>query len=64
MPWIGKELSVEKEAGYLHDNFAASVVKFDYMQTRQIVELEITHACVQAGLYAGTGLSMPHASSD
>ena len=30
MPGIGKELSVEKEPGNLHDNFAVSAVKNDY----------------------------------
>ena len=45
MPWIGQEPSGEKEAGYLHDNFAVSIVKIDNMQTWQITKLDKVHTC-------------------
>ena len=50
IPAIGKELSVEKEPGNFHDNFVDSMVKIDYTVGRQITELEIIHARVQAVL--------------
>ena len=55
MPGIGEELSIEKEPGNLHDKFAVSVVKNDYMigHVPVWINFEFTSSCF-LGLFVRT----------